>query len=85
MGMPLFAYTLAQFDESGPGLNWKIYTKPVAVEGGVAIRWFWRKPVTEGRTESPHGYTTRAECEEDAMLHGYERPVRPISEGGDPA
>jgi hypothetical protein len=52
-------------------LNWKIYTRAVPVEGGVAIRWFWRKPVVEGRTESARGFTTRAECEEDAKLHGY--------------
>jgi hypothetical protein len=55
-------------------VNWKIYTKAVPVDGGVVIRWFWRKPVTEGRTESPLGFTTRAECVEDAMLHGYPSP-----------
>jgi hypothetical protein len=55
-------------------LNWKIYTKAVPVDGGVVIRWFWRKPVTEGRTESPHGFLTRAECEEDAMANGYPPP-----------
>jgi hypothetical protein len=54
-------------------LNWKIYTRPVSVDGGVAIRWFWRKPVSEGRTESAHGFTTRAACEEDAITHGYPR------------
>jgi hypothetical protein len=57
-------------------LNWKIYTKAVSIDGGVVIRWFWRKPVTEGRNESPRGFTTRAECEEDAMLHGYPAPGR---------
>jgi hypothetical protein len=61
-------------------LNWKIYTKTVPVDGGVVLRWFWRKPVTEGRTESPHGFTTRAECEEDAMLHGYRHPGRETPE-----
>jgi hypothetical protein len=61
-------------------LNWKIYTKAVPVEGGVVIRWFWRKPVTEGRTESPRGFTTRSECEEDATLHGYSKTARPDPE-----
>ena len=37
----------------------------------MVFRWFWRKPVTEGRTESPQGFTTRAECEDDATRHGY--------------
>jgi hypothetical protein len=69
-------------NESGCGLNWKIYTKAVPVEDGVAIRWFWRKPVNEGRAESPHGFTTRAECEEDALLHGYEKADRSNSEAG---
>ena len=62
-------------------MNWKIYTKAVPVEGGVAIRWFWRKPVSEGRGESPHGFITRAECEEDAVGHGYEKRGRSNSEG----
>jgi hypothetical protein len=67
-------------NQAGRGLNWKIYTKAVPVEDGVVTRWFWRKPVTEGRTESPHGFTTRAECEEDAVLHGYPASDRPDSD-----
>lgn len=59
-------------------MNWKIYTRPVTVAGGVMIRWFWRKPVTEGRVESANGFTTRAECEEDAVMHGYRRPAATI-------
>jgi hypothetical protein len=62
---------LASLTESSGTLNWKIYTRPVTVDGGVVFRWFWRKPVTEGRTESPQGFTTRAECEDDATRHGY--------------
>jgi hypothetical protein len=61
-------------------LNWKIYTRAVSVEGGVRFRWFWRKPVTEGRTESPQGFVTRAECEEDAVRHGYTRNTVPQAE-----
>jgi hypothetical protein len=60
-------------NELGRRLNWKIFTRPVPVEGGVLIRWFWRKPVGEGRAESARGFITRGECEEDAMLHGYSR------------
>jgi hypothetical protein len=71
-------------NESGGRLNWKIYTRAVPVEGGVAIRWFWRKPVVEGRTESPRGFTTRAECEEDAMLHGYRSPGASAEDPGKP-
>jgi hypothetical protein len=63
-------------------LNWKIFTKAVAVEGGVVFRWFWRKPVTEGRMESPQGFTTRAECEDDAMRHGYSKTEAAQSEDG---
>jgi hypothetical protein len=80
--MPLLLINYGSLNESGWGLNWKIYTKAVSVEGGVAFRWFWRKPVTEGRAEAPHGFTTRAECEEDAMLHGYEKAARANPEGG---
>ena len=54
-------------------MNWKIFTRPVAVDHGIVIRWFWRKPVTQGRAESQRGFTTRAECEEDAMLNGYSK------------
>ena len=52
-------------------MKWKIYTKRIPVDGGVATRWFWRKPVLESRRESPHGFVTRAECEDDATRHGY--------------
>lgn len=54
-------------------VNWKIYTKQIAIEGGVVLRWFWRKPVGQGREESARGFTTRAECEADAARHGYRR------------
>lgn len=51
---------------------WRIYTKPVETEdGGIALRWFWRSPVLEGRNESPVGFTTRDACVADARLHGY--------------
>ena len=62
-------------------MNWKIFTKPFAVEGGVLIRWFWRKPVSEGRMESAEGFTTRAECEEDAIEHGYPKPAGRVTSG----
>ena len=52
-------------------MEWKIYTKLLPVDGGIVMRWFWRKPVTEGRTESSQGFTSRAECEADAARHGY--------------
>ena len=53
-------------------MNWKIYTKVIETgDGGVATRWFWRKPVMEGRTESQVGFTSREACEADAKLHGY--------------
>ena len=53
-------------------MQWKIYTKPVETDdGGIALRWFWRKPVAEGRQESAVGFTTRNACEADAAKHGY--------------
>lgn len=53
-------------------MNWKIFTKQVETgEGGIAVRWFWRAPVLEGRRESPVGFTSRAACEADAAQHGY--------------
>ena len=52
-------------------MYWEIYTKKIADDGGVQIRWFWRKPVLEGREESAFGFMSRAECEADARKHGY--------------
>ena len=52
-------------------MKWKIYTKQIATDGGVMLRWFWRKPVLEGRQESPQGFTSRGECEADAARHGF--------------
>ena len=52
-------------------MYWKIYTRKVETERGVQLRWFWRKPVLQGREESPVGFTSRAECEADARQHGY--------------
>ena len=54
-------------------MKWKIYTKQIATEDGVMLRWFWRKPALEGRQESPVGFTSRPECEADAVRHGYTR------------
>ena len=52
-------------------MNWKIFTRKIEVDGGIEIRWFWRKPVREGREESPAGFTSRGLCEADARKHGY--------------
>ena len=53
-------------------MKWKIYTKMVETEdGGLGTRWFWRKPVLEGRAESPGGFTSQEACEADAARHGY--------------
>ena len=30
-------------------MQWKIYTKLVPIDRGVALQWFWRKPLTESR------------------------------------
>ena len=52
-------------------VNWKIYTKVVTEDGGIATRWFWRSPVMEGRRESPIGFPNREACVADAARHGY--------------
>ncbi len=52
-------------------MQWKIYTKLVPIDHGVALRWFWRKPVIDGRTESRQGFLSRSECEDDAVQNGY--------------
>ena len=66
----------------GFAMQWRIFTKQIPVEGGVVLRWFWRKPVLEGREESPVGFVSRAECEVDAAKHGYtradEQPPQPF-------
>ena len=53
-------------------MYWKIYTKKIETERGIQTRWFWRKPVLQGREESAAGFTSRAECEADARKHGYD-------------
>ncbi|HYC44285.1 MAG TPA: hypothetical protein VED01_02265 [Burkholderiales bacterium] len=52
-------------------MDWKIFTRKIEVDGGVQLRWYWRKPVSEGREESPVGFTSRTQCEGDARKHGY--------------
>ena len=53
-------------------MNWKIFTKMVEVDdGGIAMRWYWRKPALDGRQESALGFTTRNACVADAQQHGY--------------
>ena len=49
-------------------MGWKIYTKVVAVPGGVALRWQWRNPIGD---ESQGQFMSRVLCEADAAQHGY--------------
>ena len=59
-------------------MGWRIYTKVVALPGGVGLRWQWRNPVGE---ESKRQFIRIALCEADAAQHGYagtsdEAPIR---------
>jgi hypothetical protein len=52
-------------------MKWKIYTKTVETEdGGLALRWFWCKPVLEGRDESSDGFTSHAGFWRKPVLEG---------------
>jgi hypothetical protein len=50
---------------------WKIYPKLVRTDAAIGDRWFWRKPVVEGRSESAVGFLTRDACVANALKHGY--------------
>ena len=50
-------------------MSWQIYTKPIEIEGGTALRWFWREP--RSWRESPVGFTSYAACAADAARYGY--------------
>jgi hypothetical protein len=52
-------------------VNWRIDTRLVNIAGGVETRWFWRKLGRAGLVESPGGFLSRGDCEEDAAKHGY--------------
>ena len=47
--------------------SWRLYTKPVRIGNGVALRWHWH---LDGHTESPQGFSTREACEADALANG---------------
>ena len=52
-------------------MEWRIFTRKIAADDRVMIRWFWRKPVSLGREESAVGFTSRVQCEADARAHGF--------------
>ena len=50
-------------------MRWRIYTKLVPVDGGIALRWYWRNPTNA--LESARGFILRSECEADARANGF--------------
>ena len=50
-------------------MRWQIYTRSVALDGGVGLRWFWSCTTRRGTREST-AYVSRQDCEQDARQHG---------------
>lgn len=50
-------------------MTFTMHTKIVEIDGGIALRWFWRD--LETFQESPVGFLDRTSCEADAVSRGY--------------
>ena len=51
-------------------MGWRVYTKRVVDGNCIAMRWYWCTHLPHGKFESPVGFTTRPQCEADAIKHG---------------
>jgi hypothetical protein len=51
-------------------MRWRVYTRLVKTTDSVAMRWYWCRVLPEGREESGAGFTSRLQCEADAVKHG---------------
>jgi hypothetical protein len=51
-------------------MGWRVYTKRLISANGVSMRWFWSVELPHGTLESASGFSSRNECEADALRHG---------------
>jgi hypothetical protein len=53
-----------------PRMAWRVYTKRLVSANSTALRWFWCAQLPHGSVESLVGFSSRAQCEADALKHG---------------
>jgi hypothetical protein len=51
-------------------MTWRVYTKRLVSTNGIFTRWYWCAELPHGSLESPEGFSSRAQCEANAIRSG---------------